>query len=62
MVADDSAHSDRLTDEEAAFLRHVRFGELPERVLPDDLVPLRETDARPDWPESTTDRRSWENL
>jgi hypothetical protein len=32
------------TDEELAFLRHVRFGELPARVLPEDQVPLVETD------------------
>ncbi|MEV0716812.1 hypothetical protein [Asanoa sp. NPDC050611] len=35
------------TDEEAAFLRHARFGELPPRVLPDELVELHETDPRP---------------
>jgi hypothetical protein len=32
------------TDEELAFLRHVRFGELPARVLPEDQVQLVETD------------------
>src|SRR5688500_1283045 len=32
------------SDEDMAFLRHVRFGELPARVRPDDLVPLQETD------------------
>lgn len=32
------------TDEELAFLRHVRFGELPARVLPEDQVMLIETD------------------
>jgi hypothetical protein len=39
------------SDDELAFLRHVRFGELPARVRPDDLVPLQETDpkrGRPD--------------
>jgi hypothetical protein len=36
--------SERFTDDELAFLRHARFGELPERVLPEDQVELRETD------------------
>ncbi|MCP2256446.1 hypothetical protein LX15_000129 [Streptoalloteichus tenebrarius] len=35
---------DRLTDEEAAFWRFVRFGELPPRVLPDDMVGTVETE------------------
>jgi len=47
------------TDEEAAFLRHVRFGELPARVRPDDLVPLRETDPRPARPDHQLDDRDW---
>ena len=59
-MADDNDRP--LTDAEHAFLRHVRFGTLPERVLTDDLVPLRESDVRQDWPDSTSDRRSWENL
>jgi hypothetical protein len=32
------------TDEDLAFLRHVRFGELPERVKPEEYVELTETD------------------
>ncbi|MGI5237515.1 hypothetical protein [Dactylosporangium sp. CA-139066] len=32
------------TDTELAFLRHARFGELPERVRPEDRVELAETD------------------
>jgi hypothetical protein len=39
------------TDAELAFLRHVRFGELPARVRPDDLVPMRETDPKRDLPD-----------
>jgi len=35
---------ERFTDEELAFLRHARFGELPERVLPEDYVELTETE------------------
>jgi hypothetical protein len=32
------------TDEELAFLRHVRFGELPQGVRPQDRVELAETE------------------
>jgi hypothetical protein len=39
------------TDEEVAFLRHVRFGELPPRVLPDDRIESVESEARPSDPE-----------
>ncbi|SCF22313.1 hypothetical protein GA0074696_3551 [Micromonospora purpureochromogenes] len=42
-------------DEEYAFLRHVRFGELPPAVRPDERVELTETDPRRDRPESTND-------
>lgn len=45
------------TDEEFAFLRHVRFGQLPERVLPSDMVELSETEARRDWPDVVVDQR-----
>ncbi|WP_144119505.1 hypothetical protein [Catellatospora sichuanensis] len=43
---------ERFTDEESAFLRHVRFGELPVRPAPEDLVAETEseTDPRPDTP------------
>jgi hypothetical protein len=53
---------ERFTDEELAFLRHARFGELPPRVRPEDLVELVETDARRDVPETLGDpdeRRLW---
>ncbi|MGC1211237.1 MAG: hypothetical protein WA890_08265 [Micromonospora sp.] len=41
------------TDEEYAFLRHVRFGELPPRVRPEERVASTEaeTDSRRDQPE-----------
>jgi hypothetical protein len=37
----------RFTDEEMAFLRHVRFGELPARVAPTELVETVETEQPP---------------
>ncbi len=39
------------TDDEYAFLRHVRFGELPPAVRPEDRVPLTETEPRRDGPD-----------
>jgi hypothetical protein len=40
------------TDDELAFLRHVRFGELPVRIGPEAMVELTETEARRDRPET----------
>ncbi|GIH04651.1 hypothetical protein Rhe02_27180 [Rhizocola hellebori] len=40
---------EEFTDDELAFLRHARFGELPERVRPDELVQLVETDPARDY-------------
>ncbi|WP_238019267.1 hypothetical protein KZZ52_48615 [Dactylosporangium sp. AC04546] len=42
---------ERFTDEEMAFLRHVRFGELPAPVRPEERVELTETEARRDRPD-----------
>lgn len=38
------------TDPDLEFLRHARFGELPPRVRPADLIGLIETEPRRDWP------------
>ncbi len=53
-MSDDSAPI-RFTDDEAACLRHVRFGELPARVRPDEQVLLVETEPRRDLPEPAGD-------
>ncbi|GAA5081219.1 hypothetical protein HNP84_009372 [Thermocatellispora tengchongensis] len=42
-VPDEDDRVERFTKEEEAFLRFVRFGELPARVLPADMVELVET-------------------
>ncbi|MFF0153036.1 hypothetical protein [Micromonospora sp. NPDC005203] len=39
------------TDDEYAFLRHTRFGELPPAVRPDERVASTETDPGRDQPE-----------
>ncbi|MEN3359338.1 MAG: hypothetical protein V7637_3320 [Mycobacteriales bacterium] len=43
MSQSDESH-ESFTDDEAAFLRHVRFGALPPRVQPADYVEVTETD------------------
>ncbi|MEV4811493.1 hypothetical protein [Micromonospora avicenniae] len=40
----DAREEPRFTDDDYAFLRHVRFGELPPAVRPEDRVELTETD------------------
>ena len=50
---------ERFSDEELAHLRHVRFGKLPARVLPEDHVQLVETDHRPDRPEPAGGEDDW---
>ena len=46
---------ERFTDEEAAFLRHVRFGQLPERVPLTQLIETVETGAPNEVPEQAID-------
>lgn len=47
------------TDDEYAFLRQVRFGELPPAVRPDERVALTETDPGRDRPEKAEDPVRW---
>ncbi|KAB1929613.1 hypothetical protein F8271_28760 [Micromonospora sp. ALFpr18c] len=47
------------TDDEYAFLRHVRFGELPPAVRPDERVALTETDPGRDQPGKAEDPVRW---
>jgi hypothetical protein len=51
--------SERFTDEEAAFLRHARFGSLFPPVNPEDLVELVETDSSSGVPWQPFDPREW---
>ncbi|MFI5834062.1 hypothetical protein ACIA5A_10340 [Micromonospora sp. NPDC051300] len=46
-----SERVESFTDDEYAFLRHVRFGELPPRVSPEERSESTETDTRPDRPD-----------
>lgn len=52
---------ERFTDEELAFLRYVRFGELPAPVRPEDRVELTESETEPrrDRPASAGSPDEW---
>ncbi|MCO1595055.1 hypothetical protein M8C17_07740 [Micromonospora sp. RHAY321] len=47
------------TDDEYEFLRHIRFGELPPAVRPDERVELTESEARRDQPDPLDDPVHW---
>jgi hypothetical protein len=61
-MADERAERIRFTDEEAAFLRHVRFGELPPRVRPEERVEVTETDDPRDVPAHLGDPDVWRQM
>jgi hypothetical protein len=48
------------TDEEWAFLRYVRFGELPPRVRPDEMVEAQETEPGGGFEDPSV--RNWRDL
>jgi hypothetical protein len=55
-MLDDQEAPAEFTDDELAFLRHVRFGELPPRVVPEAMVELTETEERRDRPDPAFER------
>ncbi|MGR6319679.1 hypothetical protein Q2K19_27500 [Micromonospora soli] len=55
-----SEPTESFTDEEYAFLRHVRFGELPPAVRPEDRVELTETEPRRDRPDPAGAQHDWD--
>ncbi|MEV6375718.1 hypothetical protein D7147_11305 [Micromonospora musae] len=52
----DTNEEPRFTDDECAFLRHARFGELPPAVRPEDRIELTETDPARGAPENAPER------
>ena len=46
-MTDNRYSGEKFTDEESAFLRHVRFGELPTRPAPEDLATTTESETAP---------------
>jgi hypothetical protein len=47
------------TEEQVAQVRQARFGHLPARVRPEDLVESEDTDHRPEEPAQPMVRREW---
>lgn len=58
-MGEDHDPAEPFTDEELAYLRHVRFGQLPARVRPDELVETEETDPSHEEPAQPMVRREW---
>ncbi|MGI5215932.1 hypothetical protein [Plantactinospora sp. CA-290183] len=58
-MGEDRARSERLTDEEFEELRHVRFGKLPARIVPAELVETAETHPAHEEPVEPPVRREW---
>ncbi|MDO3685692.1 hypothetical protein [Micromonospora sp. C28ISP2-4] len=54
-----SEPAESFTDEEYAFLRHVRFGELPARVRPEERIEATETEFPPDRPDPVGGESEW---
>src|SRR5256885_5193592 len=50
-MTDHDTDREQFSDEEMAFLRYVRFGELPRKILPEERVELTETEPRRDRPD-----------
>jgi hypothetical protein len=58
-MTNENAYKLEPTEEEYVSLRHAKFGELPDRVLPKDLVELVETDPQGETREPVEPRREW---
>lgn len=61
-MSDERTHREQFTDEEFAFLRHARFGELPAPVRPEEMVELSETEPPGSPPMSTEMEQEWRRL
>jgi hypothetical protein len=58
-MGEEHVPAERFSDDELAFLRQARFGELPDRIRPEERVELTETDPRRDRPEPTGNEDEW---
>ena len=59
MTDDDQTQAEQFTDEELAFLRFARFGELPARVMPAEMVETVDAEAEREEPQQPMVRREW---
>jgi hypothetical protein len=53
-VVDDEVPREHFSDEEMAFPRYARFGQLPPRIPPEERVEMVETEMRRDIPDQIT--------
>jgi hypothetical protein len=58
-MSDDRERPDNHTDEDPASQRRVRFGHLPPRVRPDELVESEEAESLHEEPQQPMVRREW---
>jgi hypothetical protein len=58
-MGEDREQAAARTDEELTSLRHRRFGRLPARVRPEDLVETEETEVAHQEPGQPMVRREW---
>ena len=58
-MTDDREHTEPRTEDELAHLRQTRFGHLPARVRPEDLVETNDADPAHEEPEQPMVRREW---
>lgn len=59
-MGEDRVHAEPVADEDsAAYRRRVRFGHLPARVRPEELVETKEAEPVHEEPEQPMVRREW---
>jgi hypothetical protein len=58
-MSEHRSQTEPLTDEELAHLRRTRFGHLPARVKPEDLVETEEAEPSHEEPGQPMVRREW---
>jgi hypothetical protein len=58
-MSEDREQTEPRTEEELADLRHTKFGHLPARVRPEDLVETEEAESGPEEPGQPMVRREW---
>ncbi|GII84346.1 hypothetical protein Ssi03_23360 [Sphaerisporangium siamense] len=56
---DENTPVEQFSAEEYAFLRYVRFGTLPERVRPSEMVEVVATDRPQEVPDQALDAAHW---
>ena len=58
-MSDDRDQTTARTDDDLTLQRQERFGHLPDRVRPEDVVETADTDSAHDEPEQPMVRREW---